>query len=57
MTKTLTIIAFIILLAIGGLIVFPRKNTPPEVLTPNGDTSPSRAVMQGPNTPPAPSAK
>ncbi len=53
-TKRSTIIWFLILLAIGGLILYPKKKPVPEnvPLNAHGDTQPATAVIQGPTTPP-----
>ncbi len=56
MSKTLVIIGFIILLVIGGKILFPQKNPIPETpLNSAGDVAPAKAAVVGPMHPPAPS--
>lgn len=58
MSKTLVIIGFLILLIIGGKILFPQKMPENDVqLNSMGDTEPAKAVMFGPTTPPAPHKK
>jgi hypothetical protein len=54
MSKALTLIAFLILLIIGGRILFPRRHPQPEnvPLNTHGDTMPAKATMVGPQNPP-----
>jgi hypothetical protein len=54
MSKALTFIGFLILLVIGGIILFPKQKEPtaPITVTPDGGAKPSGAVIAGPSSPP-----
>lgn len=53
-SKLVTIIGFLILLIIGGIILFPKQQESTEAIpiTPDGSFTPSVQTMKGPSTPP-----